>query len=180
MFPELISSYQDELGTVSPQVLNEAQKIWLVSRSFSYKMLQDEQLSQLLMMKAVVKISDKINHESTEINNLRAYLFSTFKRLVLAEVRKENLHHELENQWIEHLTETFKNKPQTEEEIIYHQILITELEEKMDGWTRKVFRYRMLGYEYKDLVPDYGSAENVIRSKFSKKIKKLAILLQNK
>jgi hypothetical protein len=49
----------------------------------------------------------------------------------------------------------------------------------MDDWTRKVFRYRSLGYEYKDLVAQMGSAENVIRSKFSRNIREIALKLKN-
>ena len=48
----------------------------------------------------------------------------------------------------------------------------------MDDWTREVFDYLRLGYKYEELVPHCGSAANVIRSKFSKKIARLAREIQ--
>jgi hypothetical protein len=43
----------------------------------------------------------------------------------------------------------------------------------MDDWTRDVFDYLRLGYKYEELVPQFGTAANVIRSKFSKKTAQL-------
>lgn len=167
-------SYRDEFGEVDAGVLREAQNLRNYCCNLSLKILNDEQKGQILMMRAVAKVSEKLKEENAAINHLRAYLLQTFRHLVYAEAKKQIHHHELEEKHFESLNDLFQGKADSEDEKICRAILIKEIEAKMDEWTRNVYRYLELGWEYKDLVPKYGSAENVIRAKYSKKLKELA------
>lgn len=180
MLLDSFTKYKDEFGEIEADVLREAQSLWSYSRNLAVRILKDEQKGQRLLMQAAAKVSAKIRDENSKIESLRGYLFKTFRRLVFAEAKKESLHRKLEEKYSESLEELFQRNDLSEEEKIYCRILVAEIEEKMDDWTRKVSRYRALGYEFKELVPQFGKAENIIRATYSKKLKKLAESLDEK
>lgn len=166
-FPPIDAAYTDEFGRVDPEVHNVAREIWSPAKFFALRFLRDSHKGLDLLLKSVARVS-RIR-ENTQIDNLRAYLYLTYKRLILAEIEKENGHQRL-------LSERFAaevSNRETEEEL-NKKILINELRLRMDDWTRDVFDLLSLGYTYENLVPRYGKAANVIRSKYSKKIAGLA------
>lgn len=177
MLLDSFTKYEDEFGEIEAEVLREAQNLWKYSRNLALRMLGDEQKGQMFLMKAAAKVSAKLREKDSKIESLPAYLFETFRRLVIAEAKKRSLHRKLEEKYLESLEELFQRNDLSEEEKIYQRILIAEIEAKMDDWTRKVFRYRALGYEFKDLVAELKTPENSIRAIYSKKIKKLAASL---
>jgi hypothetical protein len=166
-FPPLEAAYTDEFGTIDPHVYQTAKEIWSPAERLAVELLHDSQKGLQLMMKAVAAVS-RIR-ESTPIGNLAAYLYRSYKRLILAELEKEKGHQRIMSGRFS--SDDFINE--TEDEL-NRKILINELRRRMDNWTREVFDYLCLEYKFKDLVPRYGTAENVIRSKYSKKVAKLA------
>lgn len=166
-FPPIEAAYKDEFGEVDPEVYQTAKEIWSPAKSFALRLFHDSHRGLDLLLKAVVKVSRA--RKTVEINNLKGYLFLTYKRLVLAELEKENGHRRI---LAEHYdTDGFNTKP---EDDLNKKILINELRRRMDDWMREVFDFLSLGYNYEDLVPRYGKAANIIRSKYSKKTAKLA------
>ena len=178
MLLESFTSYKDEYGEISAEVFREAQNVWLYGRNLALKILGDEQKGQIFLMQAAAKVTKKVGEENLSITHLRAYLFTTFRHLVFAEARKEHRHRVLEEKYFESLEELFQSPGISEEEKICRRILIREIEEKMDDWTRRVSRYRELGYEFKDLVAHFGMAENVIRAKYSRNLNYLAKIIR--
>jgi DNA-directed RNA polymerase specialized sigma24 family protein len=180
MLIDIAIGYKDEFGEIDAEVLREARNIWHYGQKLALKILNDEQKGQILMMQASAKVSQKYREENNTINYLRSYLFQTFRRLVLEEARKQSRHRELEEKYFESLEELFQNDAASEEERICRQILIDEIVAKMDVWTKKVYRYRQLGYEFKDLVPTFGKAENLIRATYSRNLRRLAENIREK
>jgi hypothetical protein len=174
MFPKIEDCYSDEFGMISPVVLCEAEKIWILAKNFAVKLLQDEHLGQQLLTKASANVSRSIEKDAQHIQNLSGFLLKSYKRLVLAEAKKRKYRNELEEKWVYDLSRNFEQLPCNAEEKLVRQILLTEITAQMDSWTKQVFQLRALGYEYRDLVPKFGTAENIIRSKLSKKISSLA------
>lgn len=170
-FPTIEAAYTDEFGEVDPDVYEVAKEIWSPAKSFALRLLRDSDTGLDLLLEAVVKVSRV--RKTDEIENPRAYLFITYKRLVLAEQKKERGRKQLlETQFP---TENLRNETETE---LNKKILINELRCRMDDWTREVFDLLQLGYTYEELVPDFGSAANVIRSKYSKRSSRLAKEIQ--
>jgi hypothetical protein len=180
MLLESFTTYSDEYGEINAEVFREAQNVWRYGRLLSLKILGDEQKGQILLMQAAARVSKKVSEENLSITYLRAYLFTTFRRLVSAEAKKEFRHRVLEEKYFECLEELFRHTGISEEEKICQRILIKEIEARMDDWTRRVSRYRELGYEFKDLVSHLGMAENVIRAKYSRNLKNLAKIIREK
>ncbi len=167
--PEIEEGFVDEFGAIDPDVYTEAQKIWPQAERLAEQMLFDGQLGLQLLMKAVARVTAARN-SGTEITNLRFYLLRSFKNLLLAELEKENGRGRLIQ---EHVRPDDTWRPGTEDEL-NRKILINELRLEMDDWMREVFDLMVLGYTFEELVPRLGSASNVIRSKFSKKLLRLS------
>lgn len=171
----LKTQYEDEFGKINPQILRLANIVWQKSGSFFSNLLRDQSDCQRILLKAASQVSRKYEAAECSIENPTAYLYSTFRHLILAELKRQKHHSELDaefqKRWAE---ENLIN----EDESIYRKILIQQLCARMDDWTREVFEMQVLGYQYKDLVPKYGASENIIRSKYSKALVKLKNRIQ--
>lgn len=175
IFPPLDSPYVEEFGFIDPVVYLAAQEQWAQAERLAIELLNDAHEGLRLMLKAVASVSRVRHKDPNSIKKLPAYLFFSYKRLLLAELEKENGHHA---RLAAHEAES--GKGETDEEKLNRQILINEIRRQMDEWTREVFDLLCLGYKYEDLVPECGSAANVIRSKYHKKVEKLAQQVQER
>jgi DNA-directed RNA polymerase specialized sigma24 family protein len=177
-FPPMIdAAYDDEFGKVDPEVYEVAKQIWAPAERLADEILHDSQKGMELMFKAIAKVSRVRAGNSAKIFNLHSYLYQSFKHLVLAELEKQNRRREKSDDWFR---ERESLSDETEEDEINKKILINELRIEMDEWTRAVFDLLRLGFSYEELVPHYGTAANVIRSKFSKKTARLAKAIQER
>lgn len=162
--------YEDEFGKIHPHILSVAEAIWRKSGDFFSKIIQDPHQCLKILMRAAALVSRKYNAGETEIKNPTSYLYTTFRHLILAEVSRRKRHCELE-------AEVGMKQIETEicgaDEQIYQKILVNQLRARMDDWMRAVFDLQTIGYQYKDLIPKYGSSENIIRSRYSKNLLKL-------
>lgn len=167
--------YEDEFGRIHPHILSVAERVWRKSGDFYSKIIQDQQQCLETLMKATALVSRKYNSGVTEIKNPTSYLHATFRRLILAEIVRRKRHCELETEVGSKQIETDSEE---DENRICQKILVNQLRARMDDWMREVFDLQIIGYQYKDLVPKYGSSENVIRSRYSKNLLKLKNELQ--
>jgi hypothetical protein len=162
--------YEDEFGKIHPHVLSVAETVWLKSENFFSNIIQDHQQRLKILLHATALVSQKYSSGETQIENLTAYLYSTFRRLILADANRQKRHSELQTEAAKHQIEA---KFVSEDEKICQKILVNQIRARMDDWTREVFDLQTIGYQYKDLIPKYGISENRIRSKYSKNILKL-------
>jgi DNA-directed RNA polymerase specialized sigma24 family protein len=170
-FPPIEAAYDEEFGRVDPEIYEVGRNLWTTcANRLAEKLLHDSPKGMQLMLKAVAKVSSVHRNQPSEIKNIRSYLYRSYKNLILIELEKENSRQELIHSRI-HQSEVPR---ESEEDTLNQKILVNELRRKMDSWMREVFELRVLGYDYEELAPKYGSAGNVIRSKFSKKLAQLA------
>jgi DNA-directed RNA polymerase specialized sigma24 family protein len=131
------------------------------------EMIGDRHLGVDLMLKAVASVSAARRKEG--IVNLRSYLFRAYRNTLLTERSKRNGRRKI--------IDTIAPEPVTqisEDAALERRILIDQCREQMEPWMREVFDLLAIGFTFEELVPRYGRAANVIRSKFSKKLKQLA------
>lgn len=168
-FPPIETAYVDEFGTVDPEVYQTAKLLWSSAEHLAVRCLHDRHEGIRLMIKAVASVSRVRENAPTKIKNLRAYLYLSYKRLVLAELEKTNGHQRqlVEKQFGKEILENDATQ-------INRQILINELRRQMDEWTRDVFDLLCLGYTFEELVPEFGKKSNAVRSKYSKNVTRLA------
>lgn len=169
------TEYEEEFGKINPQILASAELVWKKSGGFYSNLIHDQHLCMQLLMQAISLVSAKFSSNQNHIQNLTAYLYTTFRHLILAEQSRKKRHSELEKASVSKQNEIDFEES---EEKLQQKILISQLRARMNDWMREVFDLQALGYQYKDLVPKYGMSENIIRSKYSKNVLKLKNLIE--
>lgn len=166
-WPPLEEAYTDEFGLIQHEVYRAAGELWPQAERLARAQLGDEAAGLQLMLKAAAIISRKRVEQPDLIHDLKNYLFQTFKRLVLAELKKETGHRQRE---LEHATDITPDDPT---EKIEREILIQQICQRMDKWTRTVFELLNLGYDYNDIARMLGMRAKSIRNRYNKQYKKI-------
>lgn len=167
-WPSLDEGYTDEFGVICPEVYRAAGELWPQAEGFVHSKLRDCPAGMQLMLKAAATVSRKRREQPDQIRDLKAYLWTTFKRLISDEVEKENRYEPLEPE------QGTVNGACAQSETLNNRILIEEAMAWMNAWTRTVFELRVLGYEFEDIARLLNSRPNLLRSKFHKEMKKLS------
>jgi DNA-directed RNA polymerase specialized sigma24 family protein len=167
-WPSLDEGYTDEFGVICPEVYQVAGELWPQAESLVYSRLRDHPAGMRLMLKAAAAVSRKLKEQPDQIRDLKAYLWTTFKRLISEEAENESRYQPLEPE--QHPT----NNSHGPSEELNDKILIEEVMAQMDSWTRTVFELRVLGYQFEDIAQMLKMRPNLLRSKFHKEIKKLS------
>jgi DNA-directed RNA polymerase specialized sigma24 family protein len=167
-WPSLDEAYIDEFGVICPEVYLAAGELWPQAEKFINSKLYDRPAGMRLMLKAAAAVSRKCEEQPDQIRDLKAYLWTTFKRNIYEEAEKESRYQPLETE------QQRKNNVHPLSETLNDQILIEELMAQMDTWTRTVFELRVLGYQFDDIARMLKMRPNLLRSKFHKEIKKLS------
>jgi len=161
--------YTDEFGAMDGEVYAVAGELWPQARSFSRDKLGDEATGQRLLFKAAAQVSQQKLSSPEPIQNLNAYLWQSFKRLALAEMKQRQRSHSADTD-----LETLSNAGSEDFDTL---ILLDEILCRMTPETRRLFNLRALGYSYEEIARLLGKRANLLRSKLDKEIKKLRKLL---
>jgi DNA-directed RNA polymerase specialized sigma24 family protein len=170
-FPLIETAYTEEFGEINPEIYEIAKTLWKTcAERLAAELLYDSPKGMRLMLKAVARVSSVRRNNSSQIKNQQAYLYRCYKNLLLAEIEKENSHQRI----LDDLHSAPEISLKCEEDEINRKILVNEIRRRMDAWTRTVFDCHKLGYTFEEMVPQFGSAANVIRSRYSKDVARLA------
>lgn len=167
-WPPLDARYIDEFGPVDLEVYGAAGQLWPKAERFARRKIGDGAAGMRLMFKAAAIVSRRRSEMAGNITHLSAYLYKTYTRLILAELKGINGRRALESA---HEAELSPVSDSTEE--IERKILIEELCRRMDSWTRKVFELRTLGFGFDMMERELGMKANAIRARFSKQIARI-------
>lgn len=163
---------------------DEIQEVYEVARSlrpaaesFARRHNLDVIHAEDLLMEAADKVLVVKELRPHTIENLPAYLFTTYKHLLVPFARKAKREHPLGDTEFELL-----NRSDVAEEI-EQTILIDEIARNMDAQSRFIFHHRLLGYSYQEIAELYSeefgvkTQDNVLRSKYNKAINRLVTVL---
>src|SRR5262249_6381995 len=107
-----------------------------------------------------------------QIRDLSAYLFQTYKRLVLAELEKLNGHRSGDLAAAEILRPAWRPEIDVE-----RQNLVAQVIQRLDPWAREVFENLTLGYSFGEIGQALGSNPHVVRNRFRLALRRLATAL---
>ena len=169
-WPPLSSAYHDEFGPIDPDVYAAAGKIWSTAQIHLRRAQVDLEDGRTLMFKAVAQVTAAMSRRTERIENLGGYLWVTFLHLVLEEVKRKELHSKLEARYTARLEPTIRR---SEDEII-KIIQVNEIRARADKWLREILELLLMGLTFEEIARLKGGRANRIRSKFSKRMKKLA------
>src|ERR1700733_4494337 len=97
-FPPIDAAYTDEFGVIDPQVYEAAKEIWNSAARLAAASIHDHDEIARLMFKTIANISKHRRSSSSEIHNLRAFLYRSFKNLLLAELEREKNRSRIRNE----------------------------------------------------------------------------------
>jgi DNA-directed RNA polymerase specialized sigma24 family protein len=168
-WPQLDAAYTDEFGQVEAEVYRAAGDLWPLAETYSIRVLQDSQSGQRLLLKAVAVVSRVYRERPGQISNLEAYVYQTFKHLVLAQLEKENGHRRLETENHHQLAPPVDSASANPD----RKILVQQIMRRMDTWMREVFELLVLGHTFEEIGPKYNQSAHALRTRFSKALNKL-------
>lgn len=168
-WPPFGDGFDDEYGMIEPNVYAAAKEMWPEAQALARATLGDSAAGMTLMMKATASVSKVYAAQPQKVGHLQAYLFKSYKRLVLAERRRARLHGSLN---VEALRDA-DHSPASPADELDKKILIEELMLRMDHWTRKVFELRVLGFSYEEIGKEEEMLAASVRNKFNERVKRL-------
>jgi hypothetical protein len=165
-WPEIYEAYQDEFGPIDPDVYKFAAEVWPLAESPSFRNLID---TDRLLFKAVAMVSRICVEQPGKVSNLKGYLYKTFSRLLLEQLRKQQRHEQLDSALLDHV-EALTTRS---DEDIARTILVHEIMNRADDWTREIFWALVQGYTLEELAEINHAKANFIRSKLSKNLSRI-------
>ncbi len=165
-WPEVNEAYQDEFGPIDPDVYKFAAEIWPLAESPSFRHLID---TERLLIKAVALVSRICARQPERLSNLKGYLYKTFSRLLLEHLKKQQRQESLDDALLDHAGRLTTRS----EEDIARMLLVHEIMNHADDWTREIFWALVQGYSFEELAEIKQTKANVIRSKLSKNLARI-------
>lgn len=162
-------TYTDEFGEIDPETLAAAGQIWPQAEKLAISILHDEQAGRVLMSKACARVTRKRADDPAAIENLPAYLFQTWRHLLLREQEKENGHRQREAE----MAKSRLPAPDSDASDLNRKILFQQIYKHMDKQTRRIYHYIELGHTFPEIGKKLGRNPDVLRATFHKQIKKL-------
>ena len=160
LWPAVDQKYLEEFGPVDPTVDQTARELWPHAEHLARELLHDTAAGYRLLKRAVAAVSRIMADRPNEIEHPVAYLFQTYKRLVLAELEKINGHRVRERGCL--VQPSCRDAAAS----LDRHILVAELVSRMDPWTRNVFEALVLGYTFDEIGHALGSNPHVVRNRF--------------
>jgi DNA-directed RNA polymerase specialized sigma24 family protein len=173
-WPPIEAAYTDEFGQVEMVVFKAAGDLWPRAERYSRQVLRDNQAGQRLLLQATAIVSRIYVERVDQISDLKAYLYQTFKRLVLAQLEKERGHRRLESAMLHHIA----GEPDTSTSDLDQKILVQQIVKRMDKWMREVFELLVLGHTFEEIARDSNQNAHRLRNKYNNPQKKLTKQIQ--
>jgi DNA-directed RNA polymerase specialized sigma24 family protein len=167
--PEISTAYLDEWGEVSPEVYQTAVSLREQAESYARATLGARDAGHTLLAKAAATVTRALEDRHEQITNLPAYLFQTYKRLVMAELEKERAHERI---LAERADEASRNRHNVSAEMDQY-ILIEQLRMRMNPRTRLVFDMLILGHTFEEIGLILGKSSRAIRNNYYDQVARL-------
>lgn len=162
----LSSSFKNSFPALTEDVYNAAGGIWPNALKVARHEGLDESDARAAMFKAITRVS---NREGEKIRSLQNYLFTTYIRLIRRVIDEQKRYTSLEsiNQDI--------SSDENVTAIMENDILLGEIVARMDSELRRIYEGLILGYSFEELARKERKKANVLRSRFSRGVRDLAL-----
>jgi DNA-directed RNA polymerase specialized sigma24 family protein len=159
-------------GWVDPEVYRAAGEVWGKSgEALAHRLLGHGPAGLPFMREAAARVTHYMAKSSAVIGNLEGYVFRTYERLLLAEVRHRNKYQPLDQEALD--TQALSWMGDTDPGDVERDILLEQIISLMDEWTREVFELRVLGHGFEFIAGVVGMRSNHVRSLFHKRMQQL-------
>jgi DNA-directed RNA polymerase specialized sigma24 family protein len=158
--------YTDEFGTVAPDVYEAAGRAWRRAQDYAARVLHDadDARARTLLLKAASQVTRARDEKGHQVTELDGYLLRTFKRVVLAESEKDHNRRRFESE------AGFEAEWQAQASNVERRILLSEIVDLMDEWTRSVFEWLTLDYSFDEIAHHLGVNVKVLRNRYNRHV----------
>lgn len=165
----LETGYTDEFGAIAPDVYAAAGHVWPRAREFAARVLRgaDDARARTLLLKAASQVTKARAEKGHQINELAGYLMQTFKRIVIAELEKDDNRRRFETE------AGVEAEWRSQASNVERRILLDEIVGLMDGWTRTVFEWLTLDYTFDEIARHLGMNTKVLRNRYNRHVSAL-------
>jgi DNA-directed RNA polymerase specialized sigma24 family protein len=169
-WPALSSHYHDQYGPIDLNVYEAAKEIWPAAEAFGEFTLRDQAAAFDLMLNATAKVTARIAAGGQEIENIKPYLFQTYKHLVASEKAKRLRR-------AQPLTDSDESLAVDIVADLERKIMLRELFTHMNENERALSLYLMFGYTYEEIGAAIGESAEALRKRFSRLRQKIVTIL---
>lgn len=160
----LSTTFKESYPSVDPESWKALSEIWSQAVVFGKAHDLDESDVRANLLSAVTRIPSA---RREQIVSLPAYLFTSYKHRVFDLQAKRKREAQLDE--INHdLAMDVSREMET-------KVLLEEIVARMDDNLREIYDHLVLGYSYEEMEKSLGARANVLRSRFSKGLKRIAI-----
>lgn len=159
--------YTDEFGPIAPDIYEAAGRIWRRAQDYAARVLRDDARARTLLLKAAAQVTRARDERAHQINELDGYLLQTFRRVVLAELEKDDNRRRSESD------AGFQAEWHAQASNVERRILLEEIVGLMDEWTRSVFEWLTLDYTFDEIARHLGMNTKVLRNKYNRRVNAL-------
>jgi DNA-directed RNA polymerase specialized sigma24 family protein len=167
--PEVATAYLDEWGTVAPEVYQAAESLREQAENYARATLGAEADGRTLLAKAAATVTRALEDRHEQIASLEAYLFQTYKHMVLAEAEKARARERI---LAERAGDASQNGHDASAELEQY-ILIEQLRKRMNQRTRMVFDLLALGHTFEEIGSMMGMSSRTVRNNYYDQVARL-------
>ena len=181
VWPAIDHGYQDPEGYIDLDVYNTAGRVLSKAEKLVMVMLKDHADGVDLMLKAAAKVTEIRSRRQEPIRDIGNYLYYTFKNLLCEEWRKQKPSQQLDGEVVDTFVAMFTGDSLLEDDLaqtVEKRLLVEQIISQMDSWTCEIYELLGLGYTFEEIARGKGVPSNRIRSKFHKRMKRLAQRMQ--
>jgi RNA polymerase sigma factor (sigma-70 family) len=156
-------------------VYNAAGEIWQRGRGYAHSRGIDDALTHTAMIRAIAKVSRRLKRPAPNLKTpgaLKRYLFTSFRNCLLDEIKNQQSSAGTKLEDLEAVADQSSSESLAEQ--IEKKILLEEIVRHMDDKTRFIYERLILGYTFEEIAETMGTQSNVLRSRFSKSMRRIA------
>lgn len=180
-WPTIDYGYSDPEGYIDLDVYNAAGDLWNMAGGLAVITLKDEAAGIHLMLKAAASVTKRRARGKESIENLKSYLYTAYKNLLWKELKRLRSTEPQDDERVDAFVAMFVGGTAPADDFaksIERRILVDQIVSLMDDWTREVYDFLVLGHNFKDIARHQGKRSNFIRSKYSKRIRRLVLIME--
>ena len=161
--------YTDEFGAVAPDIYEAAGRVWRRARDYAARVLRDadDARARTMLLTAAAQVTRARDEKAREIVEPDGYLLQAFKRVVLAELEKDDNRRRFE------ADAGFQAEWHAQASNVERRILLDEIVSSMDEWTRSVFEWLTLDYTFDEIARHLRMNPKVLRNKYNRHLNAL-------
>lgn len=170
--PNLPQGYEELHGPVDPEVYAAAREIWARVTKDVTGLVPNEAEAQLLMLRAVTRVSQVRREHPDAVKHLRPYLERTFRRLAYQSREFQENHARLNHDYL------LPPQPRNLDSEVLGKIRRQQILNQVTTRARHIILRREQGHPFADIAHELGQNVDAVKKRFQRASARLRQFLQ--